>query len=89
MNTVKCGVGECPSVFQTEEPLSPNARYICKLHTEAEQRVFFQENSFDKELSRAGKPIGTSHIQRQGWMPPSEEEMERWSEIQAASKEKK
>jgi hypothetical protein len=65
MNTVKCGIGECPSVFQTEEPLSPNARYVCKLHKPTEQKVSFQENQFDKDLKRGAKPVGTTHIANQ------------------------
>jgi len=62
MNSIKCGIEECPSVFQTEEALSPNARYVCRLHPKVEQEVFFQENQFDKDMSRAGTPIGTTHI---------------------------
>lgn len=89
MNQVKCGVGECPSVFKTEEPLSPNVRYVCRLHTKVEQRVFFQESQFDKSLARAGKPTGTAHIQRQGWSPFIPAEAENWSQAQESSKEKK
>lgn len=62
MNIVKCGVGECPSVFKSEEPLSPSVRYVCKLHDASEQRVFFQEYQFDKNMSYGAGPIGTTHI---------------------------
>lgn len=65
MTTLKCSVGECPSVFQTEEPLSPNARYICKIHTPTKKKVSFQENQFDKDLKRGAKPIGTTHVANQ------------------------
>ncbi len=71
MNTVKCGVEECPSVFQTEEPLSPNAKYICKHHTSVDQKVHFQWHQFDRNMNRAGTPVGTSHIpHRQGTPQP-------------------
>ncbi len=66
MNTVKCGIGDCPSVFQTEEAVSPNARFVCKLHNKTEQKLFFQEDQFDKGLRIAKKPQGTSHINNQG-----------------------
>ena len=66
MNTVKCGIGDCPSVFQTDEAVSPNARYTCKLHTKVEQTVFFQDTQFDKGLKFSRKPQGTSHIKNQG-----------------------
>jgi hypothetical protein len=89
MNVIKCGIKDCPSIFQTEEAVSPKARYACKLHGEAEQKVFFQEHAFDKDLARSGKPIGTSHIQRQGWTPFSNGETEIWAKIQEATKEKK
>jgi hypothetical protein len=66
MNTLKCGIGDCPSVFETEDALSPKARYVCKLHSQIEQRIFFQEHQFDKDLRIAKSPQGTSHIPRQG-----------------------
>jgi len=62
MNTLKCSIGECPSVFQTEEPIHPNARYVCRLHNKTEQKVFFQKNQFDKGLKQGRAPIGTAHI---------------------------
>ena len=66
MNTIKCGIDKCPSVFQTEMPLSPNATYVCKLHSKTEQEAFFQENQFDRNLKRAAHAQGTSHISHQG-----------------------
>lgn len=89
MNTVKCGINNCPSVFTTEEPVSPDVRYICKRHNKTEQKVFFQTHQFDKDLKRAGKPIGTTHIQRQGEVEDSDETREIWSELQEITKEKK
>jgi len=71
LTVVKCGIGDCSSVFKTEEAVSPNVGYVCKSHTETEQRIFFQEHQFDKDISRSGKPIGTSHIHRQGWVSAS------------------
>ena len=70
MNSIKCGIGECPSEFQTEEALSPNARYVCKLHTPTEQKVFFQEHQFDNNpiMNTAGSPIGTTHIPHRAGM---------------------
>ncbi len=66
VNAIKCGIGDCPSVFQTEEALSPNARYVCRLHSKTEQTVFFQDAQFDKGLKMAKKPQGTTHIKNQG-----------------------
>ena len=76
MNTVKCCVGECPSTFQTEVALSPNAKYVCKLHTKREQEAFFQIDQFDKDLRRGRKPMGTSHVANQGSEVLTSEEVE-------------
>lgn len=66
LTRVKCSIGDCPSVFETNEAVSPKIRYVCKLHTESQQREFFQQNQFDKDLRMARSPIGTSHIPHQG-----------------------
>lgn len=91
LNVVKCGIGDCSSVFKTEEAVSPNVRYVCKNHSEVEQRVFFQDHQFDENLKRGIKPIGTAHIKRQG-----NEHLEQdkplhpvWGLIQESIKEKK
>jgi hypothetical protein len=66
LTVIKCGIGDCPSVFKTEEAVAPNVKYACKRHTETEQRVFFQDHQFDKDLKHGVKPIGTTHIKHQG-----------------------
>ena len=66
MNILKCSIEGCDSIFQTEESLHPEAKYICKLHNKTEQKVFFQEYQLDKQLRRASRPIGTEHIHNQG-----------------------
>lgn len=66
MNTLKCGIKDCPSVFQTEEPIHPNARYVCSLHNKAEQTVFFQKHQFDRGLKQGKSPMGTGHVHNQG-----------------------
>ena len=84
MNTIKCGIDKCPSVFQTEMAVSPKATYVCKLHSKTEQEVFFQEHQYDKDLRRAARPIHTSHIHRQGEGIDSEEALELWREQSGA-----
>jgi len=32
MNQIKCTMKGCDSVFETNEPVSPKARFICKKH---------------------------------------------------------
>ena len=32
MNQIKCAMKDCDSVFETNEPVSPSARFICKNH---------------------------------------------------------
>lgn len=69
MNIIKCSVGGCESVFQTEEAVSPKATFLCRFHTprhKPEPGDRFQPFQFDRSLRRAGRPVGTSHIQKQG-----------------------
>jgi hypothetical protein len=47
---------------------------------------YFQEYQFDKDLRRAGKPIGTNHIERQGQQKDTDEEQEIWASIQELSR---
>jgi len=37
MSQISCRISNCPSVFVTEELVSPNATYLCRLHTREEQ----------------------------------------------------
>lgn len=67
MNTIKCSTPECVNVFSTTEDLHPQATYQCRLHTaKAPDKTRFQDSQFAKNLRRASKPIGTTHIKRQG-----------------------
>lgn len=71
MPEIRCGIrdsegNQCDTVIQVEEPLSPNARYVCRFHSKSVQTVFFQEFQFDKDMRRSQKPTGTRHIRRQG-----------------------
>lgn len=65
MNKIRCSIGDCPSVFETEEAVSPKIQYICRLHPKKEQDTYFQENQFDKDMKRGSKPMGTQHIKNQ------------------------
>ena len=63
MNTIKCSGKNCMATFDTFEPLHRDAKYTCREHTaKGSDKVRFQASQFDKELSRAGTPIGTAHI---------------------------
>jgi len=65
MNKIKCSGKNCMATFDTFEPLHRDAKYTCREHTaKGSDKVRFQASQFDKELSRAGTPIGTSHIPR-------------------------
>jgi hypothetical protein len=67
MSAIKCSGENCSEIFETNEPVSPNVKYTCRFHTpKVEHSVFFQEHQFDKDLRRAGRPIGTDHIKNQG-----------------------
>ena len=50
MNHINCFFEACPEVFHTEEPISPNARYICRKHTPKDQAnaARFDEYQFQK-----------------------------------------
>lgn len=65
---IKCKVDGCDAVFETKEPLAPNATYVCRKHAGVDTKndEHFQEHIFDKGLRRSGKPTGTDHIKRQG-----------------------
>ena len=56
-NTIKCIIGECSNVFETLEPISTKAGYICRLHTEKEQKVFFQNCQFDPNIGEGTNPV--------------------------------
>jgi hypothetical protein len=66
VNTLKCCIDGCKSIFQTEEPLAPDAKYTCRLHLPSKQRVHFQSHQFDKQLRNGRSPVGTNHIKNQG-----------------------
>ena len=82
MTTINCIVEEkgvrCNTTIEVTEPLSPQFKFICKNHPDTVQRraagntklkrpdARFQEYQFDKDLTRSARPIGTSHIHRQG-----------------------
>ncbi len=57
MTTIKCIIGNCSSVLETKEPVSPKAGYICRLHTETEQKVFFQNCQFDPNIGDGTNPV--------------------------------
>ena len=66
MTTIKCSGEGCVAVFETSEPVSPNAKYTCKVHTpKSKDKARFQSHQFERDLSRAGKPLGTNHIPHQ------------------------
>ncbi len=89
MTTIKCSVEGCLLEFYSREPLSPNAKFLCREHTpKNEDKSRFQSHQFDKGLKRAAHPIGTTHIKRQGELEDSDEDREIWSKIQAVTKEK-
>jgi hypothetical protein len=74
MNTIICtGAKGCTAYFATTEPLHRDVRYTCREHTpKGSDKVRFQANQFDKDLTRAGTPIGTAHIPgRQGAAQPT------------------
>ena len=64
MSTLRCAADGCMSYFSSDEfPLHKKAKYTCREHTtRGSDKVRFQANQFDKELTRAGTPIGTAHI---------------------------
>jgi hypothetical protein len=50
LNEISCIVPGCSSVFQSEEPLHPNARYFCKKHRRtARKRFWVKDNWFRKQ----------------------------------------
>lgn len=67
---IKCSGadGKCMATFESDTPFSPNAKYTCRVHTRPnEDKERFQKHQFDRDLNRAGTPIGTTHIPgRQG-----------------------
>jgi hypothetical protein len=67
MEMIKCSGKNCMATFETDGPLSPNAKYTCREHTtKGSDTVRFQATQFDKGLRIAKKPLGTSHIPNQG-----------------------
>jgi len=89
MTTLKCKVPGCDSVLNlATEAVSSDATYQCRKHAPAATEPHFQECQFDKDLKRAGRPIGTSHIHRQGYPQDSEQEKEEWAKIQEVNKTK-
>jgi hypothetical protein len=74
---VKDGI-RCSTTIEVSEPVSAKAAFICRYHPDSVQRaaagntktprpdVHFQEHQFDKDVARGARPIGTSHIHRQG-----------------------
>ncbi len=67
MATIKCSGEGCEAVYETLEPFAPETKYSCRVHTpRRENKVQFQKHQFDKDLRRAAKPVGTSHITNQG-----------------------
>lgn len=58
MNELKCSHTECPAVFKTDEPLSPDAKYTCRHHTKkAPNNLRLQKYAHDRAL---GKVSGIS-----------------------------
>ena len=57
MSVIKCIIEECPAVFETGEPVNPTTGYICRLHTETEQKVFFQNCQFDPDIGEGTNPV--------------------------------
>jgi len=53
---VKCSDKDCNERFQTTEPLHPEAKYTCRLHTpkkaSAEPPPSFQRHQFDPNIAR-------------------------------------
>lgn len=82
---IKCKVDGCDAVFETKEPLALNATFVCRKHAgvDTKNTVYFQNEQFDKDLRRSGKPVGTSHIHRQG---NDTDELARQQEIELKSK---
>jgi hypothetical protein len=69
-NKLSCSTEGCKAVLITSEALSPNATYSCSRHTKRnEDKTRFQKHQFDRDLSRAGTPQGTTHIANQGSRP--------------------
>ena len=67
MDTLKCKVKGCTSVFQSEVPLAANAEFTCREHTpKGKQNIHFQRTQFDKQLRNGRSPVGTNHIKNQG-----------------------
>ena len=56
MNTIKCKIDECSSVFTTEEAVSPNAQYICKNHNRAIQ-VRAAGRTYDPKTDEADQDV--------------------------------
>jgi hypothetical protein len=75
MSTLRCSKEGCTAYFTSDElPLHKMATYTCKDHTakSSKNKVRFQTSQFDKDLNRAGTPIGTTHIPgRQGASRPA------------------
>ena len=90
MNQLKCNKEGCEEVFSTQEPLHSSATFTCRHHTtKSSQRVFFQECQFDKDLKSSRKPMGTTHVARQGEVEDTDFQRELWSSLKEVSKEKK
>jgi len=56
MNSIKCKIDECLSVFTTEEAISPNAQYICKNHNRATQ-VRAAGRTYDPKIDEADQDV--------------------------------
>lgn len=101
-NSIKCYMYGCEEVFTTTEPVAAGARFICRHHPrqdqvkavreydpkkdEADRDVRFQSVQFDKDMKRSSKPMGTSHIQRQGEIEDTDKQREIWADIQEETK---
>jgi hypothetical protein len=52
MNEVKCSVLSCSNTYQTEEPLSPNARFLCRKHCGKAQQLW-ADSHWEKERDKS------------------------------------
>ena len=62
MNEIRCLVKGCSEVFKTEEPVSSNARFICKNHPK-ETQVRADGRVFDKRTDRADEKVHFQTVQ--------------------------
>lgn len=66
MTTINCNFAGCEEKFETDQPVSPSATFLCRYHTgkDTRNKVRFQMHQFDKNLG--GKtPLGTKHVRRE------------------------